>query len=160
MESRVENKSWYLTVNGNKVEVTEEVYRAYRYENNRVHKKTRVESRCAQPDFSRCSGDCLSCPWHTAGILTSLEPCKANDFTELTTDEHMEDSVLNDLNIKRIYEQADCLVKDGAMILQRRFDEELSVREIAKQLGVSHTAINKRMRILFKYFKTNYEKFF
>lgn len=38
MESREENTSWYLTVNGNRVEVTEEVYRAYRFENNRVHK--------------------------------------------------------------------------------------------------------------------------
>ena len=36
----------------------------------------------------------------------------------------------------------------------------MSIREIAKQLRVSHTAINKRIRILLEYFKTNYEKFF
>ena len=30
MESREENTSWYLTVNGSRVEVTEEVYRAWK----------------------------------------------------------------------------------------------------------------------------------
>ena len=64
MESREENTSWYLTVNGSRVEVTEEVYRAYRFENNRVHKLAWHERRCAQPNFAHCNGDCLSCSWH------------------------------------------------------------------------------------------------
>lgn len=160
MESREENTSWYLTVNGSKVEVTEEVYRAYRYENNRVHKLAWHERRCSQPNFAHCNGDCLTCSWHTSGILWSINVTESDYQAELASDECVEDTVLNDLTMRRIYEQADSLVKDGALILQMRFGEKMSIRGISKQLRVSHTAIKKRIGILLEYFKTNYEKFF
>ena len=160
MESRVENKSWYLTVNGSRVEVTEEVYRAYRFENNRVHKLAWHERRCAQPNFAHCNGDCLTCSWHASGILRSINITKSDYQAELASNECVEETVLTGLIMSCIYKQADSLVRDGALILQMRFGERLSIREIAKRLGVSHTAINKRLGILLEYFKNNYEKFF
>ncbi len=160
MESREENTSWYLTVNGNRVEVTEEVYRAYRFENNRVHKLAWHERRCAQPNFAHCNGDCLSCSWHTSGTLRSIDATVSDYQAELASNECVEDTVIADLTMGCIYRQADSLVKDGALIFQMHFGERMSIREIAKQLRVSHTAINKRIGILLEYFKTNYENFF
>ena len=160
MESREENTSWYLTVNGSRVEVTEEVYRAYRFENNRVHKLAWHERRCAQPNFAHCNGDCLSCSWHTSGTLRSIDATVSDYQAELASNECVEDTVLSDLTMRCIYEQAASLVRDGALIFQMHFEEGMSIREIAKHLRVSHTAINKRIGILLEYFKTNYERFF
>ena len=161
MGSREENTSWYLTVGGDKVEVTEKVYRAYRTENNRVHKRACREYCCAQPNYAYCDGDCLSCSWHTTGILMSIDAIIESDrLDELASNECFEETVLNNLTMRCVYEQADRLVTDGAMILQMRFEEKKSIREIAKKLGVTHTAINKRMGILLKYFKTHHENFF
>ena len=138
MESREENTSWYLTVNGSRVEVTEEVYRAYRFENNRVHKLAWHERRCAQPNFAHCNGDCLSCSWHTSGTLRSIDATVSDYQAELASNECVEDTVLSDLTMRCIYEQAARLVRDGALIFQMHFEEGMSIREIAKHLRVSH----------------------
>ena len=127
MESREENTSWYLTVNGNRVEVTEEVYRAYRFENNRVHKLAWHERRCAQPNFAHCNGDCLSCSWHTSGTVRSIDATVSDYQAELASNECVEDTVIADLTMGCIYRQADSLVKDGALILQMHFGERMSM---------------------------------
>ena len=160
MESCTENQSWYLTVGRQKVEVTEEMYRAYRAENNHVRKRAWYEHRCAQVNFAHCSGDCLACSWHTSGNMMSIDVTTSDYRTGLASHESVEDAVLNSITMNSIYAQADCLVKNGSLILQLRFEECMSVRDMAKLLGLSHTAIIKRMRIMLKYFKTNYEKFF
>ena len=102
----------------------------------------------------------FSCSWHTSGTLRSIDATVSDYQAELASNECVEDTVLSDLTMRCIYEQAASLVRDGALIFQMHFEEGMSIREIAKHLRVSHTAINKRIGILLEYFKTNYEKFF
>ena len=160
MENRAKDQSWYLTVGGKRITVSKEVYLAYRAENNRVHKRAHREQRCAQPNYAHCDGDCLTCSWHNAGILLSTDAPLPDHHSEKVSDNRFEDGVIEQITMSRVYEQADQLVKEGSTILQMRFEEGVSVREIAERLNVSHTAINKRMKIMLNYFKTNRENFF
>ena len=58
MESREENKTYYWTVKGQRVEITEEVYRGILLENERVRRLARNEQRCSRTDSLYCLGDC------------------------------------------------------------------------------------------------------
>ena len=58
MESREENKTYYWTVRGQRVEITEEVYRGILLENERVRRLARNEKRCSRTDSLYCLGDC------------------------------------------------------------------------------------------------------
>ena len=65
MESREENKTYYWTVKGQRVEITEEVYRGILLENERVRRLARNEQRCSRTETAQraafglraCSGN-------------------------------------------------------------------------------------------------------
>ena len=57
------------------VEITEEQYRALYPEIWRTQKQERKLGRCLCPASKlwKCDGDCLVCPYHTAGSIWSLD---------------------------------------------------------------------------------------
>ena len=66
------DKNFYLMVNGKKVEVSEEVYRAYVQPIRREQRKKRREWRCPKLSetggyFVRCKDKCEECPYYLAG---------------------------------------------------------------------------------------------
>ena len=72
MESREENKTYYWTVRGQRVEITEEVYRGILLENERVRRLARNEQRCSRTDSLYCLGDCSACSFRLAGMFREL----------------------------------------------------------------------------------------
>ena len=67
----MENKQFYIRVNGQEVEVTEEVYRAYVRPVSALRRRERRESRCLvkgrRYGLVRCKADCGKCPYYSAG---------------------------------------------------------------------------------------------
>ena len=53
-----ETKDYYICIKGEKVPVTEEVYRAYCRPVWAEKKRKEREQRCRNADGSRCAGDC------------------------------------------------------------------------------------------------------
>lgn len=160
MESREKAVSYFLVVNGEKVEVSEKVYKAHRAEIDIVRYRARFEKCCAQPNRLYCSGDCLKCRWHISGCLESYEGAYLEHNLSLPTNDNVETEVLSKLTMQKVYQKADELVKDGAVILQMRFEQQLSAREIAKKLGVSHFTINSRIKLMLTFLRKHYKKFF
>lgn len=159
MESNKKPDSYFCIVNGTHVAVTEEVYKLIRFSNNRIHKVAWKERRCAQPNYARCQGDCMCCSWRIPGVVEETDLNDPKYSNRLPSTACVETDVIQSITVQNVYSTADLLVKDGARILQMHFCEEHTVREIATELGVSHTAIIKRLNVLQKFFQKNKDKF-
>ena len=70
METK-EQKQYYITVKGQKVPVSEEVYRAYVRPVEASEREERRNSKCLvkgeRSGLVRCKEDCSKCPYHMAG---------------------------------------------------------------------------------------------
>ena len=159
MESREKEKTYYWTVRGQYVEITEEVYRGILSENERVRRLARNEQRCARTNSLYCLGDCSECKYRMAGMFRELSDKSLQVISSEDADDSVEEKVIRKMTVERVYEHADQVVPDGAQILRLRFIEGMNSREIAGRIGISHTVVNRRLTRLMAYFQAN-KKFF
>ena len=160
MESRENSTSNYLMVNGIKAEVTEKVYKAHRSEIDKIRDRARSEHRCAQSNRLYCCGDCQSCRWHVNGCLESYEGSYLEQNMSLPANDNVENEAVSHMTMQAVYQKADELVLDGAAILQMHFEQQLTSREIAAVIGISHVAVNNRIRGVISYLREHRENFF
>ena len=159
MESREKEKTYYWTVRGQHVEITEEVYLGILSENERVRRLARNEQRCARTNSLYCLGDCSECKYRMAGMFRELSDKSLQVISSEDADDSVEEKVIRKMTIERVYEHANQVVPDGAQILRLRFIEGMNSREIAGRIGISHTVVNRRLTRLMAYFQAN-KKFF
>ena len=159
MESREKEKTYYWTVRGQYVEITEEVYLGILSENERVRRLARNEQRCARTNSLYCLGDCSECKYRMAGMFRELSDKSLQVISSEDADDSVEEKVIRKMTVERVYEHADQVVPDGAQILRLRFIEGMNSREIAGRIGISHTVVNRRLTRLMAYFQAN-KKFF
>ena len=159
MEGREKEKTYYWTVRGQHVEITEEVYLGILSENERVRRLARNEQRCARTNSLYCLGDCSECKYRMAGMFRELSDKSLQVISSEDADDSVEEKVIRKMTIERVYEHADQVVPDGAQILRLRFIEGMNSREIAGRIGISHTVVNRRLTRLMAYFQAN-KKFF
>jgi len=72
MNSNEEGKKYFLTIKGEKVEVSEEVYRAYIRPMRREQRQKRREWKCkiisgSGGHYVRCKKHCEDCPYYNSG---------------------------------------------------------------------------------------------
>ena len=160
MESRENNGSWYLNVNGEKVPVSHEVYRVIRQENRKVRYLAQTEFRCAQENYAHCWGDCEHCRWHTNGRFETFSLIEEDHVKALASVQDVESEVLSHLTMEKVYEGADKIIPQGGLILRLRFEENHSNREIAAMLGIGHSTVDYRLRKLIRHFHDNIKVYF
>ena len=160
MESREKTNINYLIINGEKITVSSEVFQMVCEENSHIRYKARIENRCAQKDYRACRGDCMTCPWHTEGNFRSDEDLGMERLMKMAADVDVEAEAISSITMERVYEAADRLVQDGALIFRMRFEENCSNREIGKRLGLSHQVIDRKMIVLLDYFRKRQKIFF
>ena len=150
----MENKSFYLMVKGQKVEVSEEVYRAYvrpiRNEQRQMRRNCKCKIMGPKGNLIRCDKNCNKCEYAENG--------KAVSNTILSLDKFKEDGVEienSDFDIEAMYiekEEKELLQKKVrqaiATLLPRQqeivrmiYFEGKSQVEVAKHYGVGKTAI-------------------
>jgi hypothetical protein len=71
------SKEFYITINGQKVPVTEVVYRAYKRPLWAEHKRKECTKRCRAEHGTRCTKDCSNCPHDKTGSVLSLDELAA-----------------------------------------------------------------------------------
>ena len=80
------DKQYFIPVDGELVEVTEEVYRAY-YQpiwNTRYHAQKNGECRCTKAQLWKCDGICPGCPYYAAGKKVSIDTPIGGEDDDLT----------------------------------------------------------------------------
>ena len=79
------DKKYFIQVDGNPIEVSEEVYRAF-YQpiwNTRYHAQKNGECRCTKAQLWKCDGVCPGCPFYAAGKKVSIDTPIGGEDDEL-----------------------------------------------------------------------------
>ena len=157
METK-EQKQYYVIVNGQKVEVTEEVYRAYvrpvRAQQRTEKRNKRCKVKGERFGLVRCTGDCSKCEYAKSGKVLggaeqSLEALTESGF-ELPSESDME----ADLVAREEYEERTALLhlaicslnKRQRYILKEIYVNRKTSAEIAADLGIDASAVRHSLQ--------------
>lgn len=147
-------KQFYLTVKGQKITVSEEVYRVYvrpvRAEQRQLRRKSKCLVRGKKGHLVRCRKDCSGCPYrnnsnYKSGNDLSLE-WLVEDGYEMAEPIGLDDRIIEEEEsfeeLVKLYTAISKLSKRHKMIIQFYFYEGKSQGEIAEILGVSQPAVS------------------
>ena len=143
-------KQFYLTIKGTKVEVTEEVYRAYKQPLWREDRNKRNRYKCRNGQGVRCNRKCTECDY-----ARFKEGPQGNDLSldGLIDDQMTDDGLVYDgfekfvamLEASQI--RKEILKMDAAdQCILKLLGEGYTQAEAAKHMGVSAMAVCKRVK--------------
>lgn len=174
METK-EQQRYYLIVKGQKVEVSEEVYRAYVRPISAEKRKNLRNSRCLVKGerfgLVRCKEDCQKCPFYCAGNklmggILSLDSLVDAGY-EQSSDVDLEDDVISDeehnARLGTLHEAIAQLNERQKYLIEEIYFKERTCEDIAAELGVDGSAVRhalKRIRAsIRKFFRENQKNF-
>lgn len=141
---------YFIPVDGNSIEVSEEVYRAY-YQpiwNTRYHAQKNGECRCTKAQLWKCDGVCPGCPFYAAGKKVAIDTPIGGEDDELTLGDTLADdaataeSILMDKELlDALYDELHRLDPDGRRICELIMQGKAE-REIAAEMGRLCSTIN------------------
>ena len=137
----------YLNINGEKIAVTEEVYREYMRPIWTAHKRQEREKRCQGKSGNRCMNDCSACIKDYTGRPLSLEQCVEDGF-DVADSIDIGEVVANKLLHEALHTALDQLEPKNRQIAEL-FAAGFSEREIAAKVGLSQKGINGRKQKIF-----------
>ena len=151
------SKQYYLMIEGKRVEVTEEVYRAYKQPLWREARNRRNRFRCRDGKGKRCTRSCLECERYLIGIGAqgfdlSIDDMRVDEMEDrnLVVDEL--DEIL-ELDRARKIRIAINEMDDSSKRIIIMLTEGYKQKEIAKDLGISPSALNQRLTVIRKRLK-------
>ena len=149
-----QGKRYYIPVDGEFVEVTEEVYLAY-YQpiwNTRYHAQKNGECRCTKAQLWKCDGICPGCPYYAAGKKVSIDTPIGGEDDDLTLGDTLTagapspESIAADRELlQALYAELERLDPDGKRICQLIM-AGMSEREIAAAMGRRQSTVNYQKR--------------
>ena len=144
-------KGYYLPIDGQKIPVTEEVYRAYWQPVWAERKRQEREKRCLISDgkgkTKRCMEDCSKCPEQRMGSVLSLDKF-VEDGYEISDSLDMDELVAEKLLLEELSAALNELDPINRRIAEL-YSEGLSERQIAAEVGLSQKTINNRKTSIF-----------
>lgn len=143
--------AWHLTIEDQVIEVTEEVYRAYKRPAWAEHKRQEREKRClisnGKGGTKRCMEDCSTCQEQRTGSTLSLDKFSDDGFDVpdlVNIDELVEDKLL----LEELFAALDELDPQNRRIAEL-FSIGKTEREIAEYIGCAQKTVNNRKLKLF-----------
>lgn len=147
--------AWHLTIDNQVIEVTEEIYRAYKQPLWAERKREEREKRCIisnrKGGTKRCTADCSVCDKQRTGSVLSLDKFTDDGF-DVSDDINIADILLDKILLEELYEALEELDPENRLIMEL-FSIGKSEREISANIGLSQKAINKRKAKLFEQLK-------
>lgn len=147
--------AWHLTIEGQVIEVTEEVYRAYKQPLWAERKREEREKRCiisnGKGGTKRCTADCSVCDKQRTGSVLSLDKFK-DEGLDVPGAINIEDILLDKMLLEELFEALEELDPKNRLIIDL-FSIGKSEREISANIGLSQKTINKRKAKLFEQLK-------
>ncbi len=143
---KISAKQYYIEINGEKVPVTEEVYRAYYRPVWAEHKREERSRKCRLPNGTRCNKKCSECTMMKNGSDLSLESLNEEVGFEPQSDYNIADVFEKKELLKRLHTVLDELEEIDCKIVKLKYFEAKSEREIASIVGFkSHKSVSKRL---------------
>ena len=142
-----EAKKFFVVVDGKEVEVSEEVYRAYKQPLWREHKRIERSQKC-NLGKKRCDKKCDTCPYSKEGAPLSLD-MMFEDGLDVPGGSNLEDMIELKMTIEALHKALDQLAPDDRAIIERFADGE-SDRQIADALDRPQTTLSYRRKVIIK----------
>lgn len=152
----METKEFYVTIDGQQIPVTEEVYRAYMRPVWAEQKRQEREKRC-RVDGVRCMEDCSRCPHQRTGSVVSLDQLAEDGFLPADRQADIEEIIAGRIMLEDLFRALEELDPDGRLMCEL-FGQGMSEREMTKVFGVSRPVIHKRLTRLFEHLRKILEK--
>ena len=157
METK-EQKQYYITVKGQKVPVSEEVYRAYVRPVEASEREERRNSKCLvkgeRSGLVRCKEDCSKCPYYMAGNKLlggklSLDGLIDQGYEE-SSGEDIESEVIErqekNKRTEALHKAIARLTKQQKKVIEEIFFNEKTQCVLAEELGVSQQAVSRVLK--------------
>lgn len=138
-------KEYYITIDGEKVPVTEKIYRAYVQPDWKEHKQRERAKRCRDENGFRCAGDCSTCPHLRSGSDLSLDKFSEDGF-DIADKTDVAELVAEKLLFAELFAAIDDLAPDEKALVDALFFKERTERDYAAEIGISHQAVDKRKK--------------
>ena len=157
----------FIEIDGEQIQVTEEVYRAFKQPAWAEHKRKERERRCRDSKGRICTQSCRLCDLNR--MLDDKEPMKKNSlllslewFQEDGYDPKdpvdVEEIIAEKQLLEELISALEELDPDNRRIMEL-FANGMSEREIAADIGLSQKAVNKRKTKLFAQLKDRLKDF-
>jgi RNA polymerase sigma factor (sigma-70 family) len=140
-------KQHTIEIDGQQIQVSEEVYRAYKRPAWAEHKRKEREKRCVGADGNRCTADCSKCDKQRTGSVLSLDKFSAEGF-DVEDSVDLDELIADKFLFEELYAALQELDPENRRIIDL-FSIGMSEREIATDIGLSQKAINKRKTKIF-----------
>lgn len=157
METK-EQKKFYVTVNGQKVEVSEEVYRAYvrpvRAQQRTEKRNRRCKVKGARLGLVRCKGNCSECEYAKSGktfggVEQSLESLFEAGF-EVASELDLEADLLaaeeRNEQMEKLHSAIECLTERQQYLIREIYFNGRTQGEIAAAMGATKQAVSNAVR--------------
>ena len=153
----MENRQFYIKVNGQNVPVSEEVYRAYVRPITSSQRTARRNSKCLvkgkRSGLVRCKNDCSKCPYYSAGNkllggILSLDVLRDDGKEEAATSDIERDLIEFEENNQRIaalYRAIEKLNERQQYIVREIYLYGKSQKEVCEVLGIDKTSMSKAL---------------
>lgn len=152
----------YVTINGEKVTLTDEQKRAWYSMVNKTRRYARDFNTCDQPDFRKCCGDCSICAFQRTGAFIYADDHEkyVDGFAEgplapadsAPTPE--EEAVRKD-KWAWLYREADGVADRGRDILFLSMEEGLSAHQISQRTGIAKSTVVDRLNRLLDFIRNH-----
>ena len=158
----MENKQFYVTINGKRIEVTEEVYREYVRPIRAIQRRQRRAWKCRivgkKGNLVRCSYKCDECPYAMAGNLPTGNVLSLDRFKELGVE------ILDkEFDLERMYiekeDGTNCQEKVDRAILRLTPRQQEMVRmiyfegksqeEVRRYYGIAKSSMSEAMQRIY-----------
>ena len=151
-------KKFYVTVNGQKVEVSEEVYRAYvrpvRAQQRTEKRNRRCKVKGARLGLVRCKGNCSECEYAKSGktfggVEQSLESLFEAGF-EVASELDLEADLLaaeeRNEQMEKLHSAIACLTERQQYLIREIYFNGRTQGEIAAAMGATKQAVSNAVR--------------
>ena len=151
------DKEYYVFVEGKKVIVTEEVYRAYYQPVWREERNQRNRWRCRDAHGVRCTRDCSECQigrlgYGATGNDLSIERMIEDEDPEFATVPDVADMMIIKDELSGVWEEIDKM-SETCQELIRLVIEGYSQRECGQILGLEESDVSHRLKRIRKKLK-------
>ena len=153
-----EQKKFYVTVNGQKVEVSEEVYRAYvrpvRAQQRTEKRNRRCKVKGARLGLVRCKGNCSECEYAKSGktfggVEQSLESLFEAGF-EVASELDLEADLLaaeeRNEQMEKLHSAIACLTERQQYLIREIYFNGRTQGEIVAETGAAKQAVSNAVR--------------
>lgn len=155
-----ENKEFYLVIKGEKVIVSEEVYRAYKSSDRAERKRKQRMWRCRikrekgiNNQWKRCQGNCEECQFKQQKMSdVSLDALKEEGFDGVDESLDVEANFIAREERKEMYQKLKQAISSlkpvQREIIKMIYVEGKSQKEVAKELGIAESTLSGRVKLI------------